>query len=214
MIEETNAEQGDKNIRRLRMKVTKRWLENRDACSEAVDAFCSQKERELIPLLRKMIRADKLDWANWLIVRKMNRRQLVRYAVYAAEQVIDNYEKEYPDDDRPRKAIQAAKRYIKNPTAQNKLAARSAAADAWSSARSAESAESAARSAESAAWSAARSAASAAWSAAWSAESAGRAVARSVAWSAESAAISIAWSAESTELKKVLRYGVKLIKWY
>ena len=113
------------------------------------------------------------------------------FAADCAEKVLPIYESEYPDDDRPRKAIQAARDYANG---KIKKAARSAA---WSAALSAvesaalSAAESAAWSAalsaaESASWSAARSAAlSAAESASWSAaESAARSAAESVARSA------------------------------
>ena len=43
----------------------------------------------------------------------------VKYAVFAAEQVIDIYEKEYPADDRQRKAIESAKAYVANPNKEN-----------------------------------------------------------------------------------------------
>ena len=90
-----------------------------------------------------------------------------------AESVLPNYESAYPDDDRPRKAIQAARDYVNDKITTEELQA-----------------------ARSAAWSAARSAA---WSAAWSAELAAKSAelaARSAAWSAELAAKSAAWSAE------------------
>ena len=58
----------------------------------------------------------------------------VKYAVYAAEQVIDIYEKQYPNDKRPRNAIKAAKRCIKNPSEGNKKAADIAAKKAYASA--------------------------------------------------------------------------------
>ena len=58
------------------------------------------------------------------------KRDSVALAVYAAEQVIDIFEKKYPDDQRPRKAIEAAKEWLKNPTPENRAAAVVAAADA------------------------------------------------------------------------------------
>ena len=68
---------------------------------------------------------------------------------------IDNYEKEYPGDDRPRKVIEAKQEWLRGEIGDEELeAARSAARSAVRSA------------ARSAAWSAAESAA---WSAAWSA---------------------------------------------
>ncbi len=134
---------------------------------------------------------DKQCWEEMRVVRAWiwQKEDSVRLAIYAASLVLENYEDKYPGDDSPRKAIEAARNYLKT---KNKSAARSAARSAaesvaWSAAESA--VWSAARSAaESAAWSAARSAAeSAAWSAAESA-------AGPAAWSAARSAKS-AWSA-------------------
>ena len=192
------------------MIITKQWLQKEDACLSGVKWFLSQKESDGLKVVKKLIVENKLDWANWLIVRMMTYKQHVSYAVFAAEQCIDIYEKKYPDDNRPRLAIEAAKQCIKNPSPENKSAARSAMSAAMSAWRaepaawSAWSAESAARSAMSAArlaW----SAESAAWSS-WSAESAAWSV-----WSAESAE-SAAWSSWSEMKIKILKYGIKLLE--
>jgi hypothetical protein len=53
------------------------------------------KEFKPIKLLDLLIKEYKLDWANWLIVRVMKYKQYLNYTVYAAEQVIDIYEKKY-----------------------------------------------------------------------------------------------------------------------
>ena len=132
---------------------------------------------------------DKQCWSDMRIVKayKWTKKDSVKLAIFAAELTIKNFEKKYPNDKRPREAIEAAKNWLKNPTEKNRSAARSAALSARSAAsaaRSAESAWSAARSAESAAW----SAESAAWSAARSADSA--------EWSAWSA-----WSANKILIK-------------
>ena len=50
----------------------------------------------------------------------------VRFAVFCAEQSLKYYEAKYQDD-RPRKAIEAAKAWIENPTQENKNAAYAAA---------------------------------------------------------------------------------------
>ena len=187
--------------------VSVKWLKKHDACNKAVERFKNQKVTEPTRLLRLMIRSknrDILEWANWLIVRVMNQKQRVQYAVFAAELVLQNFESEFPHDNRPKMAIEAAKRYLKNQTQKNKTAARSAAesaarsADSADSAESADSADSAAWSADSAAWSA-----GSAWNATWSA-------ARSAAESADSAA----WSTGSHNktLIQILRYGVELLK--
>ena len=51
----------------------------------------------------------------------------VALAIYAAELVIEHYEQKYPNDKRPRNAIDAAKAYLKNPTNDSAYAAANAA---------------------------------------------------------------------------------------
>ena len=91
--------------------------------------------------------SDKEVWQEMKIIKayKWTKKDSVALAIYSAELVIKNYEKLYPDDKRPRLAIEAAKKVLKNDSEEN----RSAAESAWS----------AAESAWSAAWSAAESAA-------------------------------------------------------
>ncbi len=112
-------------------------------------------------LIKDLMSKKRYEWANWLIVRLMDKPQYVAYAIYAAEQVIDIYEKKYPNDVRPRKAIEAAKEYLKNPSEENKCAAANAARAA---ARAAANAAYAA--ADAAAYAAADAAADAAYAAA------------------------------------------------
>jgi len=132
---------------------------------------------------------DKQCWSEMRVLEwyKWTRKDSISLAIYAAELCIDNFEKAYPNDDRPRNAIEAAKAVLKKNTKKNREAAQSAA---WSAAKSA-------RSAESAAWSVAKSARSA-WSAAWSAAKSAAKSARS-AWSAARSAESAAWSAWSAQ---------------
>ena len=109
------------------MEITKEWLTEKSACSEGVKWFNAQKETDAVKVLKKLIKEKHLDWANWTIVRVMNYKQYVSYAVFAAEQVIDIFEKKYPTDKRPRDAINFAKKYIDTPSAENKKAAAYAA---------------------------------------------------------------------------------------
>ena len=69
-------------------------------------------------------------------------------AIYAAELVIEYYETKYPTDDRPRKAIEAAKAYLAHPTKDAAYAASYAAARA--AARAADAAYAAAYAADAA----------------------------------------------------------------
>jgi len=112
------------------MKITTKFLKEKGVCKEGYNWV---KENKLIgldamPFINKLIENNKLKWANWLIVRCMEYKQYVAYAVFAAEQVISIYEKNCPKDDRPRKAVKAAKLCIDNPTEKNKNAAYVAAA--------------------------------------------------------------------------------------
>ena len=185
-------------------------------CSiEPYDAF-SYVQGELLAKVEvkgKHLSDDNKEcWSDMRVVKtyKWTKKDSLKLAIFSAELVLPNFEKEYPDDDRPRKAIEAAKKVLFHDTEKNRSSARSAWSSAGSSAWSAGSA-----------WSAARSAGSAAWSAAWSAGSAARSAARSAwsAWSAwssarsaGSAAWSAAWSAGSAAIKKIQNYFTKLVK--
>jgi len=92
------------------MIITEKLLNEKGACVSGIRWFRKWGgDCELIPVLNGLIADNQHDYANWLIVRCMAKHQYVSYAIFAAEQVIEIYEKEYPSDDRPRKAIEAAK---------------------------------------------------------------------------------------------------------
>ncbi|MDE2021088.1 MAG: hypothetical protein KGJ13_12190, partial [Patescibacteria group bacterium] len=78
---------------------------------------------------KSAIENDKETWSSMRIVKAWHwkKEDSVSLAIFAAEQVISIYEKKYPDDDRPRKAIQTAKEYLKDPTKKNAYAAYAAA---------------------------------------------------------------------------------------
>jgi hypothetical protein len=171
--------------------VTVNFLKSISACHDAVEEFKSRTngEVEAVKLLRLLIKDEKYQWANWLIVRVMSRPQYLAYAVFAAEQVLDIFEKKYPEDKRPRMAIEAAKKVVMDDTTANREAAGEAAREA---AREAAWAAWASRAAG-AAWAAGASrAAGAAW-AAWEAAGAAREAAREAAWASRAAGA--AWAA-------------------
>jgi hypothetical protein len=106
-----------------------------------------------------------------------NERTARLFACDCAEHVLSLYEAKYPDDDRPRKAIEVARRYAEGTATREELAAAGAAA--WAAARAA---------AGAAAWAAVRAAA----------EAAARAAAGAAAWAAAWAA-SLAASRDAAE---------------
>jgi len=215
-------------------KLTEKWLRDHNACNLGITWFLNQEETDPIKLITQAIKKKQhLDWANWLIVRLMKYKQYVLYAVFAAEQVIDIFEKEYPDDDRPRKAIEAAKKCIKRRSKKNKAIAYAAVfavstlthATAWASDATAWAAAAAAW-ASNAAWAAYDAAHATAWAsdaAAWAAPAAA-AWASNAAWAAYDAAWAAAWAAARAAsaaraaindirmMIKILKYGLSLLK--
>src|SRR3990167_5430488 len=138
------------------------------ACKEPYEAF-SYVQGEILAQVEckgeHLLDDNKECWREQRVIKtyRWTKKDSLRLAIFSSELCLKNYEKEYPEDKRPRDAIEAAKKVLFKDTAKNRSAAESAA---WS----------AGSAAESAAWSAARSAGlaarSAAWSAAWSAGSA------------------------------------------
>ena len=220
--------------------ITKEFLESQDACAQGMEWVTENKLIGLpkFEFLKKLIEAKKLDWANWLIVRLMDQRQQIQYAIFAAEKVLNNYETLYQNEDRPRKAIEAAKEYLNDSSEKNRFiasaaacaaysaysAADSAAHSTYSSSRRAYSTYSSSRSAACAAYSAysaarsARSAASGDSTSYSAADSAARSAAYSAAYSAAdsevySAARSAAYSAASADITRtILNFGLTLLK--
>jgi len=107
----------------------------------------------------------------WVVLREecIDESLLHIFACDCAEKVLPIFEKKYPNDDRPRKAIEAKRKWLKKEFIDDQLsAAARAASDAWSA------------STASAAWAASAAAraasdARAATSAGWAATSAARA---------------------------------------
>jgi hypothetical protein len=137
------------------MKITQKWLEEKNACSDGTAWWLKNKEGNAEKLAKKLIKAEQYEWGNWLLPKVFTTTQNIKYAIFAAEQVIEIYEKQYPKDDIPRKAIEAAKAYIDNPndtTANVAYAAFAAArAAAYAAADAADAAFAAARAAANAA---------------------------------------------------------------
>jgi hypothetical protein len=173
-------------------RITRKWLTKEGACRDGKEWCLSYGELTIKELYPVFIKNKKHDWLNWLLVRLMNKKQKVMYAVFAAELVLQIFEKKHPKDDRPRKAIEAAKAYLKNPCAKTKKAAAYAAYDAYDAAYAAYDA------AYAAAYAAAAYAAYAAYAAA--------------AYAAYAdAAVYTAAAAEEEMFIKILKYGYSLL---
>ena len=131
----------------------------------------------------------KLDTPKWAKSKKANLVK-VAFAILCAESVLKVYEDKYPTDDRPRKAIEAAKEYLKNPSANAAHAAYAAANAAHAAAYAAHAAY--------AAYAAANAAANAAYAAANAAHAA-------------HAAAYAAYVAHVAMKTKIINYGISLL---
>jgi len=120
------------------MKINLTWLEEKNTCEEGIEYFISNELEgiEDVDLVKKLFEEEKYDWASWLLTRLFDKTNNVKYAVYSAELVLPILEKKYPKDDRPRKAIEAAKNWLANPTKENAADAHAAHAadDAYTAA--------------------------------------------------------------------------------
>jgi len=167
-------------------------------CSKGIYQAFSYVQGEILAEVevagKHEVQDDKEVWEKMRVVRswKWTKKDSVLFAIFAARLVLKNFEKEFPCDDRPRKAIEAAEVYAKNPTEKNREAAESAA---WAAESAAWAAESVTESAWATAWVTAKSAAEAAWAARSTARSATRSTAWAAAWAATRSAV---WAAEST----------------
>jgi len=112
-------------------EITLDWLREKNACVDGYNYCAEVKITDPIALINRLIDDEYHSWANWLIVKIMDRKQRIAYATYAAEIVLPIFEKKYPDDLRPRKAIEAAKKCLECDSDENRLLAYYADADAY-----------------------------------------------------------------------------------
>ena len=190
------------------MKITLKQLTEWSACKEGVELFKSKcgESVDLKKFAKIAISLEKFDYAWWTIKHLLKKEQSVKIAIYTAEKVIDVFEKKYPNDDRPRKAIEAAKAWLKEPTGTNRAAAKAAAAAAAAAAANDDAAANAAN--DDAAANAANddAAANAAYAAVYAAAAANAADAANAA-----AAYATVYAAKTKLKTDILNYAIKVL---
>ena len=185
--------------------ITLKNLKELRACGDGVDWFKAQNETAIDKVCLALCADNHEDWANWLIVRFMTRKQKLKYAIYAAEQVLEIFEK-HPNDARPRQAIAAAKKVLKSNTKKNRDAAAAAAHAATHAATHA----AAHAAVYAAAHAAAYDAAYAVYAAAYDAAYAAYAAAYDAAYTAAHAAAHAA--ARKEMYLKIIKYGLRIMR--
>ena len=111
------------------MKVTKEQIKELNPCRQGWEWYLENQEEDLLTLLLDANKSNPSD-ARWLFTRLMNKNQCMRIAVFSAREVLHIFEVKYPEDKRPRKAIEAVETYLKDPSERNRELAADAADDA------------------------------------------------------------------------------------
>ena len=94
------------------MEITTEYLISRNICPQGLDRFVNHTETDAIKMIDILISEKNYQWANWLLSRFFNNDERIKYAIFSAELVIDLFESEFPDDEKPRNAINSAKAYL------------------------------------------------------------------------------------------------------
>ena len=102
------------------------------ACPEGIAWVKKQKIKSDSQAWKEL---HRLDWMIWLAKKrgiwyKLEPIKLRLFACDCAEQALPTYEKDYPDDKRPRKAVETARLFAEGKATQEELAAAGAAAAA------------------------------------------------------------------------------------
>jgi len=102
------------------------------ACSEAVDWAKSQRRKRFTAkylIANAPDDASAVDWTLWLLWR-IDRPRCHRLRALCALHVLPIFEARYPNDQRPRKSIEAQIAYAANPTAETEKKMQAASAEA------------------------------------------------------------------------------------
>lgn len=187
-------------------KITIKWLQKHKACCSYEDMQEAEKIGDLNKIINALIKNERFFDANWLISRYMTKIQCIEYAIFAAEQVLYLFEDTFPEDNRPRNAIKAAKKYLNTSIKEN--AAANVAANAADNAANAAYAN--------AAYAAAYAAYAATYAAAYAANAAAYAVDAAyanVAYAADNADNADNANANVVKLKiKILKKGIYILE--
>jgi hypothetical protein len=96
------------------MKINKEIIEKLNPCKNRFDNFLEHYKDfdnniEDFVLLENISYSDKI----WVITNLFTKQQNVKFALKCASSVLHVFEEKYPNDKRPRKAINAAELYLK-----------------------------------------------------------------------------------------------------
>ena len=114
--------------------ITHKILKDAGCCETIDQYFETKKSWSPSDLLEEVISRKQYPDAGQALSLLMNARQRQEWAIFSAKSVLHIFEEQYPNDARPRKAIQAAEAYLKDPSAEAAHAAAYAARAAYAAA--------------------------------------------------------------------------------
>jgi hypothetical protein len=112
------------------MKINKEIIKKLNPCKERFDNFINNNPN-FDSGLKEFLALTNITYSDkaWVFVRLATKEQNVKWSLACAESVLHIFENNYPEDNRPRLALKAAKNYLSNPDAAA-YAAYTAAVDA------------------------------------------------------------------------------------
>jgi hypothetical protein len=179
------------------MELTIKKVKSIGPCADGFAWYMKNPGRTVEKTIKTLLASDeceKYNWSNWLLTHLFTKEKNIKYAIFAAKEVLYLFEAKYPDDSRPKKAIEAAEKYLITEGADAAWAAAWAAGAAAGDAAWAASGDAARATGAAASGDAAWAAGDAAWAA-------GAAASGDAAWAAASAGLSI----------KIIKYGITLL---
>ena len=98
------------------MQITLDWLKEKNACIDGIKFFEEHfgAETDHKELITTLLKHGHYDYAFWIISTVLSTIDCIKFAAYCAELVLHVFEDKYLHDERPKKAILTAKKFVKN----------------------------------------------------------------------------------------------------
>ena len=97
------------------------WLDDLRTHAPCTEGYRWAKEHNIASLSEAFAKLDRADWWLWLARAygvDLDRPRLVTFAADCAERVLPIFEARYPEDLRPRQAIEAARAWVACPDSE------------------------------------------------------------------------------------------------
>lgn len=110
------------------MKINTQIIKNLNPCDSRFNNYL-QHHSDFDGNLKDFLSLDNITYEDklWVITRLFTKGQNLKFAIMCASSVLHLFEEKYPNDKRPRLALEAAESYLNEPTEENRIKARDAA---------------------------------------------------------------------------------------